>query len=144
MIHINQTKYIQSILKQYNIENYKSLTISLDANIKFLKDMATLTRNDINSIVSNPYQSTIDNLVHTIIGTQNDIAYVVRVVSQYITNLGPLHWIAIKQTFCFLKGPMIMHSFVTLYFSLGLVANPISYYKNSSLAYTPYFKHLQC
>ena len=53
-----------------------------------------------------PYQSAVGSLVYTMIGTRADIAYAVGVVSQYMTNPGPLHWTAIKRIFHYLKDTM--------------------------------------
>ena len=106
MIHISQTKYIQSILKRYGMEDCKSLATPLDANSKLSKDMAPLTSEDINSMASIPYQSAVGSLVYAMIGTRADIAYAVGVVSQYMTNPGPLHWTAVKRIFRYLKGTM--------------------------------------
>ena len=35
-----------------------------------------------------------------------DILYAVGVVSQYMINLGPLHWSAVKRIFRYIKGTM--------------------------------------
>ena len=47
IVHINQTKYIQSIFKPYSMEECKSLATNVDAKSKLPKDMASLTSEDI-------------------------------------------------------------------------------------------------
>ena len=87
MIHINQTKYIQSILQRYVMEECKSSATCVDAKSKFSKDIASLTSDDMNSMTSGHYESALCSLVYAMISTRVDIAYALRVVSQYITNL---------------------------------------------------------
>ena len=48
MIYISQTKYIQSILKRYGMEDCKPLATPLDVNSKLSKGMAPLTSEKMN------------------------------------------------------------------------------------------------
>ena len=52
------------------------------------------------------YQSAMGSLIFAMIGTWVDILYAVGVVSQYMINLGPLHWSAVKRISVYLKGTM--------------------------------------
>ena len=106
MLYLNQAKYIRSILQRYGMEDCKSLATPLDANSKLSKDMAPLTDEDINAMVGVPYQNAVGSLVYAMIGTRADIAFAVGVVSQYMANPGPRHWVAVKRILRYLKGTM--------------------------------------
>ena len=43
-----------------------------------------------------PYDSTVRSLIFAMVYTRPDIGYVVRVVSQYMSNPGREHWVAMK------------------------------------------------
>ena len=86
------------------MEDCKFLATPLDANSKLLKDMSPLTDEDINAMMGVPYQSVVGSLVYAMIGTRADIAFVVGVVSQYMANPGPQHWVVVKRILCYLKG----------------------------------------
>jgi len=43
-----------------------------------------------------PYSSTVGSLMYAMICTRPDTTYAVGVVSQFLTNLGKEHWIAVK------------------------------------------------
>ena len=51
-----------------------------------------------------PYSSAVGSLVYAMICTRLDIAYVVGVVSQYMSNPGKKHWEAVKGVMRYLNG----------------------------------------
>jgi len=51
-----------------------------------------------------PYSSAVGSLMYAMICTRPDIAYVVGVVSRFLTNPGKEHWTAIKWILRYLKG----------------------------------------
>ena len=53
-----------------------------------------------------PYQSAVGSLMYAMLGTRPDIAYAVGAVSQYNSDPGKAHWIAVKRIFRYLKGTM--------------------------------------
>ena len=68
--------------------------------------MAPVTNEDMNTMENVPYQSVVGSLVYAMIDTWADITYAVGVVSQYMTNRGPLPWSAVKRIFHYFKGTM--------------------------------------
>ena len=87
------------------MEECKSLATPVDANSKFSKYMAPVTSKDMNSMASVPYESVVGSFV-AMIDTWVDVAYAVGVVSQHMTNHGPLHWSAVQRIFRYVKGKM--------------------------------------
>ena len=65
---------------------------------------------DWKEAIESKFQSLIDNavgsLVYAMIGTRADIAFAVGVVSQYMANPGPQHWVAVKRILRYLKGTL--------------------------------------
>jgi len=82
------------------MEDSTPLATFLDANSRLSRGMASLTSEDVNSMASILYRSAVGSLVYVMICTKVDITYGLEVVNQYMTNRGPLHWIALKRVFC--------------------------------------------
>ena len=55
-----------------------------------------------------PYASAIESLIYTTVYTRQDIAYVVGVVSNYMSNPGKQHWEAVKWIMRYLRGTSYM------------------------------------
>ena len=88
------------------MEDYKPLATPLDSNSKLSRDMSPRIPEEVEAIKDVPYQSAVGSLVYAMIGTRADIAYAVGVVSQYMANPGPQHWMAVKRVFRYLKGTL--------------------------------------
>ena len=106
MIYFSQQKYVENILERFGMEDCKPLAIPLDSNSKLLRDMNPQIPEEIEAMKNVPYQSVVGSLVYAMIGTRVDIAYAVGVISQYMANPGPQHWIAVKRIFRYLKGTL--------------------------------------
>jgi len=59
-----------------------------------------------------PYCKAIGSLMYTSVATCSDIMFAVSTLSQFLKNLGEVHWEAVKWVFCYLSG---MHDIVLMY-----------------------------
>jgi hypothetical protein len=78
----------------------------MEVGLKLSKEDSPQTKEEKTKIVNIHYLNVVDNLMHTMVNTRLDIAYVVRLVAQYLSNPGEKHWLAIKRTMRYLKGMM--------------------------------------
>ena len=51
-----------------------------------------------------PYASAVGSLMYAMLCTRPDICFAVGMVSRYQSNLGPVHWQAVKRIFRYLRG----------------------------------------
>ena len=51
-----------------------------------------------------PYREAIGSLMWEAIATRPDIAFAVSLLSQFLKNLGELHWKSVKRVLRYLKG----------------------------------------
>jgi hypothetical protein len=103
-IRISQAKYIENVLKRFNMFDCKPIGTPLDANAKLSKNMSPTSVEEEEEMKNVPYQSAIGSLMYAMLGTRPDIAYAVGAVSQYSSNPGRSHWTAVKRIFRYLKG----------------------------------------
>ncbi len=78
----------------------------MEVGLKLSKEDSLQTKEEKAKMVNIHYQNAIDNLMHTMVNTRRDIAYVVSSIAQYLSNHGEKHWLGIKRTMRYLKGMM--------------------------------------
>jgi len=105
-ITMSQRKYIEKVLKRYNMEDCKPIGTPLDANCKLLK----LTEKEFEDVQVEmqgiPYKEAVGSLMYAMVGTRVDLAFPVSMVSQFMSRAGPLHWKAVKRIMRYLKGTL--------------------------------------
>lgn len=97
-IFLSQRKYIDDLLKQYNMKQCRSLKLPMDYHIiKLLTNGGeSLSRPEI-------YQRLVDKLIYLTI-TRPDISYTVHVLSQFMQHPTWLHFPAAKRVLSYLAG----------------------------------------
>jgi hypothetical protein len=103
-IMLSQHTYIDSILRRYNLDELKPLSIPMDTNIHLSSDQSPKTTDAVAAMRNVPYQEAIGSLMYTSLGTRPDISFAVQTVSRFAKNPGMAHWDTVKQIFRYLKG----------------------------------------
>jgi hypothetical protein len=105
-ITMSQRKYIEEVLKRFNMEECKPIGTPLDVNSKLLK----LTEEEFQGIQEEmqgiPYKAAVGSLMYAMVGTRPDLAFPVSMVSQFMSRAGPSHWMAVKRIMRYLKGTL--------------------------------------
>jgi hypothetical protein len=104
VIEINQSKYVEDVLKRFNMENSKPAATPMQAGVRLTKGMSPSTEEEIQEMEDIPYQSAIGSLMYAMLGTRPDLSYAVGALSQYSSKPGKEHWRAVKWTLRYLKG----------------------------------------
>jgi hypothetical protein len=95
-------------------------------------DQSPSTSDETNEIGDIFYQKGIGSLMYATTSTRPDIAFPIAILSQFIHNLGQIHWEAVKDIICHLKG------MVDLTPMLGGSANGLEAYVDADWALKPY------
>ena len=99
LITISQTKYIETILKNHNIEYSNPVKTPLDLNIKLEKNPE-----GINGNWNNSFALLISSSQYLATETQPDIAFAVNRLAVYMANPSMMHWTATKCILCYLAS----------------------------------------
>lgn len=99
-----KSKYIDSILQHYGLEDAQPISTPIDPNIHLTTAQSPNTTEIIASMRNAPYHEAIGSLMYASLGTRPDIIFAVQTVSRFAINPGPAHWDAVKQIFRYLKG----------------------------------------
>ena len=95
---IKQTKYIESLLQKYGLQDANPVTIPMDPTLKL--ESAPITTSDTNW----NYASLTGSLMYAVIGTRPDITYAVNKLCSFTSNPDLEHWTAAKRILRYLKG----------------------------------------
>ena len=102
-IRISQAKYIEDVLRKFNMHDCKAIGTPLDANTRLSKSMSPKSHEEADEMKGVPYQSAVGSLMYAMLGTRPDIGYAVGAVSQFSSDPGRGHWTAVKRIFRYLK-----------------------------------------
>ena len=95
-INISQEAYINNILARFNLQDAKLYLSPLDPNVKLSKDQCPATDDKTKMMEKVPYRQAIGSLMWAAVATRPDIAFPVSLLSQFLENLGKVHWNAVK------------------------------------------------
>src|SRR6202050_2613791 len=84
----------------------RSVNTPMDHTIKLSKADCPTTPAEISDMSNIPYQSAVGAIMYAMLGTRPDIAFAVTCVSQFSSNPGPKHWMAIKRLLRYLRGTL--------------------------------------
>jgi hypothetical protein len=103
-LYISQKSYIESIIRRFNLEDAKSLTIPIDPNTSLSKDQCPTTEEEQKTMKKVPYREAVGALNWVAVGSRPDISFVVGQLAQFMENPGKIHWEAVKRVLRYLKG----------------------------------------
>jgi hypothetical protein len=103
-INLSQSAYIEKILKRFNLQEAKTVSMPVDPNTKLNKDQCAITEKQKDRMKNVPYRQAVGSLMWAAVATRPDIAFAVSLLSQFMECPGEVHWEAIKRVLKYLKG----------------------------------------
>ena len=91
-IQINQSKYIEDILKCFEMTDCKAVSTPMDSGAKLIN-----IDEDETEEIDVPYQSAVGSIMYAMLGTCPDVSYAVGAVSRFNSKHGQQHWMAVKR-----------------------------------------------
>jgi hypothetical protein len=100
---LNQSTYIDKVLKRIKMENAKKGFLPMSHGV-------TLSRNQCPKIVDErvqmsgvPYASAVGSIMYAMICTRPDVSYALSVSSRYQSDPGVAHWTVVKNILKYLR-----------------------------------------
>lgn len=103
---VDQERYLQDILKRFNLEDCNSVDIPVDVNQKLSSEFSPTTPDEKAEMKDVPYQEVVGSLLYAAQISRPDIAYAVGALSKFNKNPGRVHWTAAKRVMRYLKGTL--------------------------------------
>ena len=101
VLSIDQSAFLKSILKKFDMEECKPVATPLEPGTRFEK-----LNDDEETVNLREYQSAIGCLIYASIGTRPDLSSAVGVLSQHMSRPGKQHWIGVKRVLRYIKGTL--------------------------------------
>lgn len=96
VIRLDQTSYIERVLKKFNMFDCKSVNTPMETGLKLIKDDKKDSKYD--------YGNLVGCLMYIAVCSRPDIAHAVSVLSQFNECYTEVHWKAAKRLLRYLKG----------------------------------------
>ena len=87
-IHLSQCAYIDSILRRYNFDNLKPLSMPMDPSTRLSSNQSPSTTTEHATMCNKPYCEAVGTLNWAALTTRPDIAFAVATVAHFTANLG--------------------------------------------------------
>lgn len=102
-ISLSQTAYIDTILRRFNFDELKPVSVPMDPNTH-LHTPGELTTDELALVRDFPMQECIGSLMYCSIGTRVDISFAVSLLSRFTKNFDSTHIHAVKRVYRYLNG----------------------------------------
>ena len=103
-IWLSQERYIEKVLERFGMKNAKPVGSPLANHFRLCVEQCPKSDEEKDTMKDVPYASAVGSLMYAMVCTRPDIAYVVGIMSRFITNLGKEHWVAVKWILRNLRG----------------------------------------
>jgi transposase InsO family protein len=105
-LSITQRNYIKKVVERFDMAESKPVATPLDSSVKLTKADCPSTVAQAKEMEKIPYQSAVGAIMYAMLGTRPDIAFALTSLSQYSSNPGHPHWVALKRVLRYLQGTM--------------------------------------
>ena len=88
LIGLNQSTYVDKILKRFNMLDSKKGSLPFQHSIKLSQDQSPVTADAVDKMSRVPYASAIGSIMYAMTCTRPDISYALSMVNRYQVNPG--------------------------------------------------------
>eukprot|EP00253_Pinus_taeda_P003514 PITA_03514 len=82
----------------------KPVKVPIPVGVKLFFEQCPKTQEEEEDMSHVPYASAVGSLMYAMVCTRPDIAYVVGVLSRFMSKLGKEHWTVVKRVFKYFRG----------------------------------------
>ncbi|GJZ74254.1 retrotransposon protein, putative, ty1-copia subclass [Tanacetum coccineum] len=104
LIGLNQSAYIDKILKKFSMQNSKKGFIPMEVKHDLSNEMCASSDEEKAYMKKVPYASAVGSIMYAVRCTRPDVAFAQNLVSRYQQNPGKLHWVAVKHILKYLRN----------------------------------------
>ena len=99
LLGLSQETYIKMILERFRMHNSKPTDTPIEKEHTLSLEDYPKSEKEKREMARVPYASAIGSLMYAMLCARLDICFAVGMVSRYQSNLGPIHWQAVKRIF---------------------------------------------
>ncbi|KAF1332324.1 Integrase catalytic core protein, partial [Globisporangium splendens] len=103
-VSMRQTKFVQSILSKFGMQDCKPVKTPQDPGLRLTKSMCEGGCKHDDTMKGVPYRSAVGAVMYLMVGTRPDLAAAVGTLSQFASDPCPTHWQALKRVLRYLQA----------------------------------------
>ena len=103
MLGLSQSRYIDLVLKRFNMDGSKKGYLPISQGIHLSKKMSPKTSEERERMAMIPYASAVGSIMYAMLCTRPDVAYALGIVSRFQADPGEDHWKAMKNILKYLR-----------------------------------------
>ena len=103
-IWLMQEDYQGKVVKRFQMENSKQVSVPLAQHFKLCLDQVPKTDSQRSEMQQIPYSNIVGSIMYSMICTRPDLAHAISVTSRYMKEYGREHWLALKWIMRYIKG----------------------------------------
>ncbi|XP_043699978.1 secreted RxLR effector protein 161-like [Telopea speciosissima] len=104
ILDLSLKDYIERVLKRFNMLACSPNKAPVVKGDKLVTSQCPQTELEHNQMKNVPYASAVGSLMYAQVCTWPNIAYIISVLGRYLSNLGEVHWVAVKKVMRYLQG----------------------------------------
>ena len=104
LLGLSQFTYINTVLKRFNMKNFKKDYLSIRHRITLSKKNCQITPQERKHMSRISYASTVGSIMYAMTCTRSDVAYLVEIVSRYQFDPNENYWKIVKTIFKYLRN----------------------------------------
>ena len=99
---INQKAYIEAMVEKFGLIDAKLVSTPMEVNTQYSIQQSPSTLKQTAQMLKVPYSKAIGSVLWPVVISWPDMVYTIGILSQFIQNLGPVHWEALKRVISYL------------------------------------------
>jgi hypothetical protein len=103
-IWLNQTKYIEIVLKWFNMQDFKPIKVPIPMGARLIIEQFPKTQEEIEDMAHVTYASVVGSLMYVMVYTRPDISHAVGVLRRYVSTHRKENQTNFKRVFKYLCG----------------------------------------
>jgi hypothetical protein len=101
---LNHRKYIETILKHFNMQDYKPVKVPIPMGEKLTAKQCPKTQEKMEDMAHVPYASVVGSMLYMMVCARSNISHVVGVLNKYTSTPGKVNLTTIKRVLMYLHG----------------------------------------
>ena len=97
VLQIDQEKYAEDVLRRFNMEECKPISVPLSPGEKLSHEQGAFTETERRAMEVTPYRQVVGSLMYLMVCTRPDLAAAIGILARFMQDPGRPHWEAAKR-----------------------------------------------
>ncbi|CAM8965759.1 unnamed protein product [Rhodiola kirilowii] len=105
-LKLHQRPYVEKIVSKFSSLDCKPVQVPLAPHFILSKSQSPKSDIECAKIENVPYANAIGSVMYAMISSRPDLSYDISLLSRFMSNPGPEHWLALKHVFAYIKSTL--------------------------------------